>query len=539
MAKRKRSRSEKEERGPRRQFIDQMSSFLDKNPKLNAMVRAKQRRAYRLVLSKIYGGSGLQMSKQLRWYFQEYANRLWKWGAGSLPTSFNVVEAFMRFDEEYLYFILNDEKEHLLSIDSYWTWYARRDFNNNTEIAIDHLDEGIVYSYEMLAESNGFKIKQELDGICIEQVIAGVSFVRHGDELSCVLLAGESPPLHTEEEIEKILESGKRFPGREEIEPHSDYSIKDSYLESFPGFSKTLVLGRFNLKEGKYDVRYINVDEGKSLNVFTDDPVILEFLKMNSIHNYSDTLSSCLERYDSLFSGLASLIYLPIFFSEKATKINQLDVATELQADSNKKEIKEIISSLGKDMCVFGRTIKVLPVSMTNEGAEWEINPPEMSFESKGYWKPIGPQELGEDQEGNKLIGRTWVSRKDMWSEKKLSSCMIERPSSDLVGEDPGEIYVQRTDSNEKDVYKIGLTRRSSEIRSKELSSATGVPTPFFVLANWQVENCSTVEKLVHQRLENHRINPRREFFHADLRLITSTIKDVIDSLEIKRGQRY
>ena len=96
-------------------------------------------------------------------------------------------------------------------------------------------------------------------------------------------------------------------------------------------------------------------------------------------------------------------------------------------------------------------------------------------------------------------------------------------------GPDPGIVYVQRSPAFEMDLYKVGLTKRSLAIRANELSSATGVPLPFGVLASWSVGDCTRVEREVHQRLAAARINPRREFFHAELSLIIRTINAVVE----------
>jgi hypothetical protein len=85
-----------------------------------------------------------------------------------------------------------------------------------------------------------------------------------------------------------------------------------------------------------------------------------------------------------------------------------------------------------------------------------------------------------------------------------------------------------RSGSHYTDLYKIGLTRRSSETRATELSSPSGVPTGFEVLAQWEVGDCSAVEKEVHKRLKSLRVNRRREFFHGNLQIIVGVIDQVL-----------
>lgn len=92
-----------------------------------------------------------------------------------------------------------------------------------------------------------------------------------------------------------------------------------------------------------------------------------------------------------------------------------------------------------------------------------------------------------------------------------------------------------RSGSHAADLYKIGLTRRAAEARSSELSSATGVPTAFGVLAQWQVGDCATVESEVHKRLARFRVSKRREFFRVSLQTIVATINAVVR----ERGSGY
>lgn len=66
-------------------------------------------------------------------------------------------------------------------------------------------------------------------------------------------------------------------------------------------------------------------------------------------------------------------------------------------------------------------------------------------------------------------------------------------------------------------IYKIGMTTTSPDIRAKELSSATGVPTPFNIEATFHCDDPAISERAVHDDLSNYRINESREFFKDDL----------------------
>lgn len=90
---------------------------------------------------------------------------------------------------------------------------------------------------------------------------------------------------------------------------------------------------------------------------------------------------------------------------------------------------------------------------------------------------------------------------------------------------DNGYIYVLMNPSMQN-LVKIGKTTRDPEARAKELSSSTGVPTPFTVVYDSYFKSCSKAEKFVHTYLESrgHRVSLGREFFKIP-------IKDAIDAV--------
>lgn len=66
-------------------------------------------------------------------------------------------------------------------------------------------------------------------------------------------------------------------------------------------------------------------------------------------------------------------------------------------------------------------------------------------------------------------------------------------------------------------IYKVGMTTTSPETRAKELSSATGVPTPFKIEAAFHCEDPGASERAIHDSLSDYRINDSREFFNETL----------------------
>ena len=83
---------------------------------------------------------------------------------------------------------------------------------------------------------------------------------------------------------------------------------------------------------------------------------------------------------------------------------------------------------------------------------------------------------------------------------------------------DNGYVYVLMNPSMDN-LVKIGKTARSPEERAKELSSTTGVPTPFVGVYESYFESCSKAEEFVHTSLENKvfRRSSNREFFEIPI----------------------
>jgi hypothetical protein len=82
-------------------------------------------------------------------------------------------------------------------------------------------------------------------------------------------------------------------------------------------------------------------------------------------------------------------------------------------------------------------------------------------------------------------------------------------------------------------LLKIGYTMNTVEGRVKELSSATGVPSEFFIEYQVECRDPMGVEALVHESLQSSRHNDSREFFAISLpnaiALIRKYATEIID----------
>jgi hypothetical protein len=78
-------------------------------------------------------------------------------------------------------------------------------------------------------------------------------------------------------------------------------------------------------------------------------------------------------------------------------------------------------------------------------------------------------------------------------------------------------------------LVKIGKTTRDPAGRARELSGATGVPSPFVVAYDAFFDDCSSAEEFVHALLEQngYRVSSNREFFSAS---VSEAIKAVMEA---------
>jgi len=82
-------------------------------------------------------------------------------------------------------------------------------------------------------------------------------------------------------------------------------------------------------------------------------------------------------------------------------------------------------------------------------------------------------------------------------------------------------------------IVKIGKTQNNPDERAKELSSATGVPTPFFVAYSSYFNDCNAAEIFTHTRLENNRLAQNKEFFRVSVQQAIDAVREAENTLGV------
>ncbi|MBA4030931.1 MAG: hypothetical protein C0478_08570 [Planctomyces sp.] len=506
----------------------ELEDILQRNPHHRIEVEKKYRRLKLWAFAQTTSGSGLAMSRTLLSYFSEYLNRLTKHGPGSLPMSFNVVESFLEYNNELLAYGLRQQIEHLLAADTYFDWYSNSDLPRDPILAGHAMEEGVSYEFNMVSDHGGYKIQSDNSTI----VINGISLVRHGSELSCILLAGENPAYPSNEEIQEMERSHSTpAKGRSNVKASEDLTIKNRFLDEHPSYSRIIMLTRFDIQSSTFNARYVHLDCGRSFTVLTDDLDSLNEIREDDPASFERIKLKCmtdLARYNGLFSALASLIYLPVAFVDSNIFVKQEQFTTSFATMEDRKVTTSVAKEFDQPTYSYKRVVHCLAKRKSTLPNTTGITPPKMKFEQSGFWRQLEPGQIGKDADDNPIVGRTWVARHDNWSAEEPSTFLLERTDPAPTGSDPGTVYVVRSPAHGPDIFKIGLTRRPTEARLKELSN-TSTPLPFEALATWPVGNCAIIESAIHKSLQEYRINSRREFFRCNLMTITAAVTNAIE----------
>lgn len=102
-------------------------------------------------------------------------------------------------------------------------------------------------------------------------------------------------------------------------------------------------------------------------------------------------------------------------------------------------------------------------------------------------------------------------------------------------GKDKGYVYVLINKSM-PGLVKIGVTYRDPSDRLQELSTHTGVPTPFNLTFEKWVSNCTLVEELTHKKLNANRVSSDREFFRTSREEAIDAIEAVIREIHTRKS---
>ncbi|PFG08333.1 T5orf172 domain-containing protein [Marinobacter sp. LV10MA510-1] len=475
-------------------------------------------------------GAGLPADSLLREYNTEYNNRVFNHSLHQLPSSFNVVEAFNTFIPPSATFSINKEIDCIFSFDDFLDFVTSEDCPEDTDNLSEFFEEGTVYSFNSVDEpSNSLFSTAAAD----QFGILSISLVKHKSEVSVVMLAGQKCDLDEKtKSLDIDMSKGQMFNG---IMPDDSLKVEAVPLLPNSDLWRTIVLVRFDLDTSTIDARYIYQDAGRSFTGFSDDINCFLDHKGNfhskELEDSFKTQNTKIEEYASLFELCKTALFLPVFRGKYEDTISIERHPTKFGEKRNRPSFTKTNKLAKIDLKIAFRNVEnIQPINRTPPSRR-EFTAPDLKVETSGYWKKLEFQSKGEDKNSSPIQGRTWVSKTLEWKEASNKPISVKVVSSSSNTENEGYIYVMRSAAHDKNVFKVGLTRRAPEERSKELSRSTSSPDHFHVMEEWDVEDCVLAEKLIHEKLSEFRVNPKREYFKAPYKEIFKVIDEVIDSL--------
>jgi len=487
------------------------------NPEIPKKIKKIFDKATALIAVQQVNGLGFLADKMLREYNLEYNNRVLNGSLHDLPGSFNVAEAFNKFLPPSSTFKLRDEIDHIFSFDNFIDYITSASFDSSTTPTLENIIEGKIYSYNstsnpedlIFSTNNGNKYG-----------FSSVSFVRFGHEVSIILVAGQECDLDKKtNEILEQIQKQKIYSHRTHISPSDEYTVGAMPLTEESNLFKNIVLTRIDINKQTFDVRYVYEDWGQSYHGITDD--LSSYIDHNGVfleekaEELYKKMPERLNDYQALFELCKTCLFLPNYFEHYEENIILQRHPTEYIQFRKKLKNKKIVSLAHSSQKKTYRQPYSLNLKKRTSPDRGEFVTPEIQIENSGFWKQLPIQSKGQDKNGHAINGRTWVNKTLSWVESSTgaSSLSLNRKQPANKHQNGGYIYVMRSAAHKKDIFKIGLTKRSPEVRSRELSYSTSSPDHFLVVEEWYVNDCILAEKLIHDKLKDYRVNPKREYF--------------------------
>lgn len=513
--------------------------FLNENetPESKQFSKKSWEKVTKSLEAQLLSNCDLITEHSLRNYLTEFNNRAWSYGLRSMPTMFNIMEAFFNYRKPEIYFELIEEENYLISFFDFVDFITSNEFKESKEIIEENLVSDIIYNFNVGKDISEITFKSDAGD---EFIVAGVSIIRRGEEVTLLMTTGrkktEELPLDKNSFIfdsdnpdkSKILEEAKETLSKEEL----DYE----YLDENREYIKVFVACRIDLETMTIDARYVAEETNLMFNITTDE--IDGFLNSNGDFisediekAYSNSLNK-IEIYNPIFDAIKLSLYLPYYFNQNE------DAIIEENHDTDFKKINSNPISKRKFRDTFGYKCSIKPLyslDINNLFAPDKIKLRDDLFriQSTGYWKKLPLEEVGLDKNGNTVHGKTWVNQNLSWFEAKEEDLVVKKETELYSGENAGFIYILRNPTMGDNIFKIGLTRNEVDERAKQLSK-TSVPDKFYKSQEWNVKDCVIAEKEIHKRLDDYRVDPRREFFKIKYDEATKVIKEVVDAINKK-----
>lgn len=546
------------------------------NPKLRKQVKQAMKKAEAIYHAVMRSGAGFVADRTLREFYHEFVTRNWAYGLRSMPSSFNVLEAFISYRADRNMFQLLPEKDHLFDFEDFLDFVTGPDAPKDDVTAAYNLPNKTIHHYSCLGDARKFILAAQ-DGC--EFGFGSVSMIRRDDEAMLMLVAGErvldmdALNASLQEDLEEAkLQSSK-------IEPDPSLAQRAVELANGPGLWKHIGMTRLNLAERSMDVRYLYSDCGNCYTAMTDDLAALQPMMVEHGTEYVESFLN--EQYEKLqqkamvFEIAKLSIHLPAYFKFKYRLQRDAEYKTQITdyrpKTSAEKRSFELLDTALKPRLRTVSAIEVLPRKRSSSPAGRRFTAPRFQVHVRGFWRNYSnPEWEGHDEEGNPVKGKTWVHPHPRWRDRPargesdvmkiiyVKSSLTQARKRIEAEEGKPEatpvlealeltpvvssrakeeyLYTMINPALMADLYKVGFTNKTPEERAAELSQASGIPTKFIVIESWMVSDGRQAERQAHDALQSYRLTSNREFFQLKYEILRRVITESISDLLLTRN---
>ncbi|WP_149241506.1 GIY-YIG nuclease family protein [Dyadobacter sp. 32] len=514
--------------------VENLKRIEKNDPRFNEFVKKSREKVINSLEAQYLSHCGLVTEKSLRHFLKEFNSRAWNHGLRSMPVMFNILEAFFNYVKPEMYFELIEEENYLISFFEFIDFVTSNDFADNKNLIEENLTSDIIYNFNVGKDLDEITFKTE-DGD--EFIVAGVSILRRDNEVTILMTTGKRETTDSSEnEIE--FEFSTDNPNKRALVEEMKERLKNEgnefeYLDPDKKYIRVLVAGRIDLDTSTIDARYIAEESNLSFRVVTDE---IDSFVNNKGEFYSDSMKEAFElsrkevdNFGAIVELMKFSLYLPYFFNLHEESIVEEVLDTEFKkhysSPLTKRKYKDTFGAKGSTKSLYS-----IDKSNIFSPDTIKLRDDLFKIQTSGYWKNLDLEEIGQDKKGNTIHGRTWVHQNLSWFEAKEKDLIVEKAADLFIGENAGFIYIMRNPTMTKNIFKIGLTRNEVDDRANQLSK-TSVPDKFYKSQEWNVKNCVTAEKEIHIRLNQYRVDPRREFFNIEYDKAIKVIMEVIDEI--------
>jgi len=517
-----------------------LHAALSRSPAYKKHLKDSKARAAALAAAYHLNGPDLPTDIYLRRFLREYNNRLFHGFGNEQPTSFSVIRSFVEPDDRALVLILLDELFYQCDVTAFI------DFITSNKVTLEPVSpssfqDSTIYNLNCIGPFSQIILPD-----FGEFVFCGGAMVREESELAILGIFGHKSENYKlrflDTDNSDILPSKRELFRRTGVE--TVYYAAENLLGN-ADYYPLLALTRIDLNTMSIQVQHIMLEAKGAFSVTTDDPSIYydssgKPLNDPRIEGIKATAAHELPKYRHIFDFMHHFVYFPQFIRAKEDEfyVERHPTQFRLQSDPRVKNIKATIqrvkATLDRTYWPLYRDVLTLRPPAVERVNSRSLRPLAMRREISGFWKILPLDKAGSDRHGNRIQGKTWVTKELSWTED------ISQPSeatssisiiSEPLGDSFGYVYIMRSPMHGPHIYKIGFTNRSPEERANDLSASSGQPDNLIVIQSWKVIDARRVEQVIHRQLEQFRISGRREFFNVKFEVARKTVEDIINTL--------